>query len=256
MSDLAQTARRALALMDLTTLNDEDTDASVAALCRRARGPGGSVAAVCVFPRFVATARRALAEAGASGVKIATVTNFPAGDADIERAEAETRAAIDAGADEVDVVFPYRALMAGDAETGAELVARCKAACGDRVLKVILETGELKDPELIRTASLIAIAAGADFIKTSTGKVPVNATLGAAGIMLAAIRQTGGSCGFKAAGGVRTVDEAAEYLDLAEHVMGEGWVSAERFRFGASGLLGSLEATIAGEIPAPGQPGY
>ena len=215
MSELIAAARRALSMMDLTTLNDDDTDDKVAALCRKAASEAGTVAAVCVFPRFVPIARQTLAGLGLTHVKVATVTNFPAGGDDVAAAAAETAAAVAAGADEVDVVFPYRALMAGNAEVGAELVAACKEACGDVQLKVIIESGELKDPALIRQASLIAIEAGADFIKTSTGKVPVNATLEAAGIMLTAIRATGGVCGFKAAGGVRTAAEAAEYIDLA-----------------------------------------
>jgi deoxyribose-phosphate aldolase len=251
MSELITAARRALSMMDLTTLNDDDTDARVIALCQQASSSAGTVAALCVFPRFVALARRTLDELGLSQVKVATVTNFPAGGADIAQAVAETAAAIAAGADEVDVVLPYRALMAGNAEVGAELVSACKEACGDKVLKVIIESGVLHEPALIRQASLIAIEAGADFIKTSTGKVAVNATLEAAGIMLAAIRATGSHCGFKAAGGVRTAAEAAEYIDLAEHLLGEQWVTAERFRFGASSLLASLQAEIAGTSSAP-----
>ncbi|RMC90892.1 deoxyribose-phosphate aldolase [Aquitalea palustris] len=251
MSELITAARRALSMMDLTTLNDDDTDARVIALCQQASSSAGTVAALCVFPRFVALARRTLDELGLSQVKVATVTNFPAGGSDVAQAVAETEAAIAAGADEVDVVFPYRALMAGNAEVGAELVAACKEACGDKVLKVIIESGELKEPALIRQASLIAIEAGADFIKTSTGKVAVNATLEAAGIMLAAIRATGAQCGFKAAGGVRSAADAAEYIDLAEHLLGESWVTAEHFRFGASSLLASLQAEIAGTSSAP-----
>ena len=138
-----------------------------------------------MYPRFVPVARKTLKEIGAVDIKIATVTNFPHGNDDIGIAVAETKAAVAYGADEVDVVFPYRALMAGNAEIGFELVKACKAACGDDVmLKVIIESGELKTPELIRAASEIAIAAGADFIKTSTGKVAVNATPEAATIML------------------------------------------------------------------------
>lgn len=245
MSQLMVAAQRALSMLDLTTLNDDDSAARVIALCGQASSSAGTVAAVCVLPRFVALARRTLDELGLPQVKVATVSNFPAGGDDIAVAVAETAAAIAAGADEVDVVFPYRALLAGDAEVGAELVAACKQACGDKLLKVIIESGELKDAALIRQASLLAIEAGADFIKTSTGKVAVNATLDAAGIMLAAIRSTGARCGFKAAGGVSTVAEAAEYIDLAEHLLGEHWVRPEHFRFGASSLLAKLQAEIA-----------
>ena len=245
MPDLQQAAHRALQLMDLTTLNDNDTDASVIALCHQAKSPAGHTAAVCVYPRFVPVARKTLKEIGAVDIKIATVTNFPHGNDDIGIAVAETKAAVAYGADEVDVVFPYRALMAGNQEIGFELVKACKAACGDDVmLKVIIESGELKTPELIRAASEIAIAAGADFIKTSTGKVAVNATPEAAKIMLEVIKEKNPAVGFKAAGGVKNAEQAADYLALAESVLGENWVSAKTFRFGASSLLGSLLQTL------------
>ena len=245
MPDLQQAAQRALQLMDVTTLNDNDTDASVIALCHQAKSPAGHTAAVCVYPRFVPVARKTLKEIGAVDIKIATVTNFPHGNDDIGIAVAETKAAVAYGADEVDVVFPYRALMAGNAEIGFELVKACKAACGDDVmLKVIIESGELKTPELIRAASEIAISAGADFIKTSTGKVAVNATPEAAKIMLEVIKEKNPAIGFKAAGGVKNAQQAADYLALAESVLGENWVSAKTFRFGASSLLGSLLQTL------------
>ncbi|MBB3256941.1 deoxyribose-phosphate aldolase [Paraburkholderia bannensis] len=246
-NQLAERALQALHLIDLTSLNDDDTDASIAALAASADTPVGTPTALCVFPRFVGTARAALAAKGLA-LPIATVTNFPAGAADPQAAARETAEAIALGADEVDVVFPYRALLAGDAQVGRELVAQCRVAAGDKCLKVILETGELRgelrDAALIRRASEIAIEAGADFIKTSTGKVPVNATLDAAAAMLAAIREAGRTVGFKAAGGVRTAQEAAAYLALAERELGVGSTVPAKFRFGASGLLGSLLATL------------
>ncbi|OWY39789.1 deoxyribose-phosphate aldolase [Xenophilus sp. AP218F] len=251
MSALIEAARRALALMDLTTLNDDDTDAKVIALCQKAKSQDGTVAAVCVFPRFVPIAKKTLREAGCPEVLVATVTNFPHGNDDVAIAVAETRAAIAYGADEVDVVFPYRALMAGNRDIGFELVKACKEACGDKLLKVIIESGELKDPALIREASEICIRAGADFIKTSTGKVPVNATLEAAEVMLAVIKETGGKCGFKAAGGVKGAAEAADYLSLAGRLLGDDWVVAKHFRFGASSLLANLQIEIAGGVAKP-----
>jgi deoxyribose-phosphate aldolase len=245
MSDLKLAAQRALSLMDLTTLNDDDTDARVVDLCRKAAGPAGKVAAVCVFPRFVPVAKKTLREQGSPDVLVATVTNFPHGNPDIALAVEETQSAVSFGADEVDVVFPYRALMAGNSELGARLVKACKQACGDTArLKVIIESGELVSADLIRQASMISIEAGADFIKTSTGKVPVNATLESARIMLEAIRDSGRDCGFKAAGGVKTAAEAAEYLALAERILGADWVTPAHFRFGASSLLANLEATL------------
>lgn len=245
MQDLNSVARQALKLMDLTSLNDTDTNEVIGDLCRQAGTAAGHPAAVCVYPAFISTARKTLAAEGLHDVRVATVTNFPHGGADIDRAVTETRDAIAAGAHEVDVVLPYRALIAGDAGTGERLVQACKAACGTSVLlKVIIESGELKTPELIRRASEIAIRSGADFIKTSTGKVAVNATLEAAEIMLEAIRDSGRDVGFKAAGGIRTVEDARDYLQLAERLMGAAWITPGHLRFGASSLLGNLLETL------------
>ncbi|QTO53697.1 deoxyribose-phosphate aldolase [Duffyella gerundensis] len=254
MSDVTASALRALKLMDLTTLNDDDTDAKVIALCRQANSPAGTTAAICIYPRFIPVARKALREQGTPEVRIATVTNFPHGNDDIDIALAETRAAIAYGADEVDVVFPYRALMAGNQEVGFALVKACKEACAaaNVLLKVIIETGELKSEALIRQASEIAIDAGADFIKTSTGKVPVNATPEVAQIMLSVIRDKGvqQQVGFKPAGGVRTADDAAIYLKLADDILGSDWADARHFRFGASSLLTSLLQATGYQVAA------
>lgn len=246
--NLKEIAKQALSLMDLTTLNDNDTDEKVISLCQQGNTEFGTPAAVCVYPRFVPIARKALKNQGTEQVKIATVTNFPHGNDDIEIAVAETKAAVAYGADEVDVVFPYKALIAGNETIGFELVQQCKAVCqaNNVKLKVIIESGELKTEELIRKASEIAIKAGADFIKTSTGKVPVNATLESARIMLETIRDLNVSArvGFKAAGGVKTTEEAEQYLSLAAKILGQDWVNTDHFRFGASSLLGNLLATL------------
>ncbi|MEZ9130283.1 deoxyribose-phosphate aldolase [Vibrio breoganii] len=245
MSDLKAAALRALKLMDLTTLNDDDTDQKVIDLCHAAKSAVGNTAAVCIYPRFVPIAKKTLREQGTPDVKIATVTNFPHGNDDIDIAVAETKAAVAYGADEVDVVFPYRALMAGNAEVGFELVKQCKAACGDILLKVIIETGELKEETLIKQASEICIKAGADFIKTSTGKVPVNATPEYARMMLEVIRDMGvTNVGFKPAGGVRTAEDAAQYLAMADDILGDSWVDSRHYRFGASSLLTNLLNTL------------
>jgi len=245
MSELQQVARQAIALMDLTTLDDDDTHQKVIDLCGMAHSPAGDTAAVCIYPRFVPIARKTLAAQGSADIRIATVTNFPAGGDDIDIATAETRAAVAYGADEVDVVFPYRALMAGDAEVGRRLVEASREECGDDILlKVIIESGELQTEALIRQASEICIDAGADFIKTSTGKVPVNATLGAAKTMLEVIAARNPSVGFKAAGGVKDAATAKAYLDLAADLLGSDWVTAEHFRFGASSLLANLLAEL------------
>lgn len=256
MNPLQRDAQTALGLMDLTSLNDDDTDAKIEALCKQANTPAGSPAAVCVYPAFIATARKTLAAEGLQQVLVATVTNFPDGSDNIDRAVSETREAVAAGAHEVDVVLPYRALIAGNSEVCHDLVAACKTACGAGVrLKVIIESGALKEPGLIRQASDIAIAAGADFIKTSTGKVAVNATLEAAGIMIEAIRDSGRSVGFKAAGGIKTTENAQAYLALAERIMGPGWVSPATFRFGASSLLNNLLVTLGQTDSGSTEPG-
>jgi len=180
-----------------------------------------------------------------SGVKIASVVNFPDGGEDPARVERETRRALAAGADEIDMVLAWRALRRGDAAIARAGVDACRAACGpDVALKLILETGELATPGLVRAAAELGLEAGVDFLKTSTGKVPVNATLEAAAILLDTIAAGGGRCGFKAAGGVRTLDEAAAYVALAERRLGADWVTARHFRIGASALLGAIEAEL------------
>jgi deoxyribose-phosphate aldolase len=246
MSDLKAAALRALKLMDLTTLNDDDTDAKVIALCHDAKTAVGNTAAICIYPRFIPIAKKTLREQGSPEVRIATVTNFPHGNDDIEIAVAETKAAVAYGADEVDVVFPYRALIAGNEQVGFDLVKQCKAACGDILLKVIIETGELKEEALIKKASQICIEAGADFIKTSTGKVPVNATPEYARMMLEVIRDMGvaKTVGFKPAGGVRTAQDAALYLAMADELLGADWADSMHYRFGASSLLTNLLNTL------------
>ncbi|WP_375751154.1 deoxyribose-phosphate aldolase [Vibrio sp. HN007] len=246
MSDLKAAALRALKLMDLTTLNDDDTDAKVISLCHDAKTAVGNTAAICIYPRFIPIAKKTLREQGTPEVRIATVTNFPHGNDDIDIAVAETKAAIAYGADEVDVVFPYRTLIAGDEKTGFELVKQVKEACGDILLKVIIETGELKEEALIKRASELSIEAGADFIKTSTGKVPVNATPESAEIMLKVIRDMGVAekVGFKPAGGVRTAEDAAAYLAMADEILGSDWADNMHYRFGASSLLTNLLNTL------------
>ena len=257
MTDLKKAAQMGISLMDLTTLNDDDTDQKVIDLCHKAKTPAGNTAAICIYPRFIPIARKTLNDLDCEDIKIATVTNFPHGNDDIAIAVLETRAAVAYGADEVDVVFPYRALMAGDETVGFELVKACKEACGDEaILKVIIESGELKDPALIRKASELSIDAGADFIKTSTGKVPVNATLEAAEIMLTVISEKNRKVGFKPAGGVKDAAKTAEFLAVAAGILGEEWITPDTCRIGASSLLNSLLHTLElAEAPKPTQ-GY
>lgn len=243
-----ETAQQSIRLMDLTSLTDQETNADIEKLCRQAKSQGGNTAAICIFPRFIPLAKKLLAQQGTPDIKIATVTNFPHGNEDIAIALAETKAAVAYGADEVDVVFPYKALINGDINIGLELVEACKKVCPKGVLlKVIIESGELNTPELIKLASEVSIRAGADFIKTSTGKVKVNATPEAAKIMLEVIKATNNAdidTGFKAAGGVRDVDDAQVYLNLTTTILGENWATTKHFRFGASSLLGNLLSTL------------
>lgn len=242
---LQNAARRALVCLDLTNLDDDCDAAAVAALCARAQTPGGSVAAVCVWPRFVAQAKAALLH---TGVRVATVVNFPAGADDLEAARAETRAVVGDGADEIDVVTPWRRVLAtGDAALIAGFLRGIRDIAGDLPVKAILETGELRDPALIALAAEAAIGGGAAFLKTSTGKTPTGATPEAARILLEAIARRGAGVGFKASGGVRATEQAAAYLALADDILGPGWAGPRRFRIGASSLLDALLATLAGE---------
>ena len=243
LNDPITSARRALACLDLTSLNEGDTEADIAHLCRRATGPFGTTAAVCVWPRLAAFARRELPDE----VAVAAVANFPDGSADTVRAVADTHAIVDAGAQEVDVVIPYRKL-----DAAAHLLAAVRRACEGLRLKVILETGELDGPVQVALACRIALDAGADFLKTSTGKVRVNATPQAAQTLLQAIADDPAArphAGFKAAGGIRTVADAQRYMRLVQDILGDTALSQARFRIGASGLLNDIESVLSGSAP-------
>lgn len=249
-SDAKTGAARALALVDLTDLGEAATQDGARALCARAVTAHGPVAAVCLWPRFVATAKAALA---GTGVKIATVVNFPAGGEDTRAVEAETAQAVADGADEIDLVMPYRAFLAGRPGFAETQIVRVKRVCGSRaLLKVILETGEIGDPAQIRAAADLALGAGADFVKTSTGKVAVNATPEAVAILLEAVKASGRPAGVKAAGGIRTTAQAAEHLALADRIMGPDWAGPATFRFGASGLVDDLVAVLDGRTGSAG----
>ena len=248
MSDVLGHARIALACLDLTSLNDDDTEADITALCQRASqvdSAFGPVAALCVWPRFVALARSRLPK----HIGVAAVANFPAGGADVHSAVADTVAIVEAGAQEVDVVLPWRSLMAGEVATCAKLLSKVRRACPGLRLKVILETGELKSTALITQACEMALNEGADFLKTSTGKTPTSATPEAAQTLLKAIQQHGNArVGFKASGGIRSVADAAVYIDMVRANLGEQALAPARFRFGASGLLNDIEAVLSGHV--------
>lgn len=243
------TARQALACLDLTSLNDGHDvaggEADIDALCAKAIGPAGvtgrgATAAVCVWPRLAARARAQLP----AHIRVAAVANFPEGSSDVQRALRDTAAIVAAGAQEVDVVMPYRDLAAAPAVLNA-----VRRACEGLTLKVILETGELADEAKMTQACRIALDNGADFLKTSTGKRPVSATPQAAQLLLQAIARSAHArahVGFKPAGGIRTVADAAAYIALTAQALGAAAITPARFRIGASGLLNDIEAVLAG----------
>jgi deoxyribose-phosphate aldolase len=238
----------AIRMVDLTTLEGADTPGKVRALCAKAQRPDPAdptcppVAAVCVYSDLVATAKEAL---GSSGVHVASVaTAFPSGRAALDVKLADTREAVAAGADEVDMVIDRGAFLAGRYLQVHDEIVAVREACGDAHLKVILETGELQTYDNVRRASWLAMLAGAHFIKTSTGKVQPAATLPVCLVMLEAVRDfrdsTGRQVGVKPAGGIRTAKDAVKHLVMVNEVAGEDWLDPDWFRFGASTLLNDL----------------
>ena len=243
-----QGIRLAVSMVDLTTLEGADTPGKVAHLCAKAVCPAPtmpeipSVAAVCVYPSLVATAKRALE---GTGVKTASVaTGFPAGQISLAAKLRDTEDAVGAGADEIDMVISREAFLAGDDARVQQEIVAVKERAGDAHLKVILETAELGSYDHVRHASMLAMEAGADFIKTSTGKAAAGATPGVCLVMLEAIRdyaeRTGRIVGFKAAGGVSTSKAALQRLVLVKETLGDEWLTPERIRIGASSVLNDL----------------
>ncbi len=251
---------RAITLMDLTTLQGDDTPARVRRLCAKARAPvredllaalgaqglGIRVAAVCVYHAMVPAAVEALR---GTGIPVAAVsTGFPAGLSPFPQRVAEIGASVEAGADEIDVVITRGHVLSGDWQALYDEVRTFREACGDAHIKVILGTGELGTLRNVARASVVAMMAGADFIKTSTGKEPVNATLPVGLVMVRAIREylerTGSRVGFKPAGGIRTAKDSLDWLAMMKDELGEPWLRPELFRFGASGLLADIERQL------------
>jgi deoxyribose-phosphate aldolase len=251
---------RAVTCMDLTTLAGDDTPGRVARLCAKARQPVRSdllealgmeandvkVGAVCVYPTMVRHAVKALE---GSGIPVASVaTGFPAGLTPMQTRLAEIRYAVEEGAGEIDIVITRQHVLRGEWRALYDEVAACRDACGEAHLKAILATGELGTLRNVYRASMVAMQAGADFIKTSTGKESVNATLEVSLVMVRAIRryleETGFEVGFKPAGGIRTAKEALLWLVLMKEELGDAWLSPRLFRFGASSLLGDIERQL------------
>jgi deoxyribose-phosphate aldolase len=242
-------------MTDLTTLEGRDTPGKIRALCAKGRHPDPSdptipsVAAICCYPSLVADAKEALA---GSSVKVASVaTGFPSGQTYLDVKLAETREAVASGADEIDMVIDRSAFLSGDYAAVFDEIVRVREACGEAHLKVILETGELETYDNVRRASLLAMLAGADFVKTSTGKVQPAATLPATLVIMLAVRdffqQTGRAVGIKPAGGIRTAKEAVQYLVVLYETLGPAWMTSDRFRFGASTLLNDVLMQIRKE---------
>ena len=251
---------RAISCMDLTTLSGDDTDERVRRLCAKAQQPirhdlvqtlgieelGIKVAAVCVYHTFIETALHALQ---GCGVRVAAVsTGFPAGLSPLAERVAEIRRSVEAGAHEIDVVITRGHVFGGRWQALYDEVAAFKQACGAAHMKVILGTGDLLTLRNVARASFVAMMAGADFIKTSTGKEPTNATLPVSLVMVRAIReyaqQTGMAVGFKPAGGIRTAKQSIDWLAMMKEELGPSWMRAEMFRFGASGMLGDIERQL------------
>jgi deoxyribose-phosphate aldolase len=245
----------AIRCMDLTTLEGADTPGKVAALCSKAIRPKPgdpgipSVAAVCIYPALVP---EAVEHVRGSDVRVVSVaTAFPSGQTFTSVKLAETRDAVAAGADEIDMVIDRGAFLSGHFQKVYDEIQAVKEACGQAHLKVILETGELGTYDSVRRASILAMAAGADFIKTSTGKVQPAATLPVSLVMMEAIRdfqrETGTAVGFKPAGGIRTAKQAIAYLVVLYETLGPDWMTPERFRLGASSLLNDVLMQIEKE---------
>jgi deoxyribose-phosphate aldolase len=243
-----QALHLALSMIDLTTLEGKDTPGKVKQLCYKAMhpadhlGPLPTVAAVCVYPTHVRTAKQALL---GSNIKVASVaTGFPSGNVPLKNKLSETKFAVQEGADEIDMVINRGAFLQGHYQKVFDEIAVIKDVCGDARLKVILETGELGSLDNVRYASDIAIAAGADFIKTSTGKIQPAATLPVTLVMLQAIRDhfdaTGVQIGMKPAGGISTGKVAIQYLVMVHEILGDAWLTPEWFRFGASSLANDI----------------
>lgn len=234
--------QKLIKLIDLTNLNENDSQSSIAVFSDKAQTSLGDVAAVCTYPQWVGM-MSALFDG--TKVKVATVANFPSGTDSIEQTLVTINSVLEHGASEIDIVFPYQKFLKGDTQYPADFVAACRDACGENtLLKIILETGAYQNEDQIVTASAIAIENGADFIKTSTGKHQHGSSLHAACAMLLVIMQlTPGSkrpIGLKVSGGIHYVSQAAQYLELADNIMGKSWVSPRTFRIGTSKLVDEM----------------
>ncbi len=237
--DNVTAAKLLLNCLDLTSLHDNDTAKSIRDFSELAYTPYGNVAALCVYPRFITTVKEQHKD-----LKVATVINFPAGENDVEILNHEIPTAISLGADELDIVLPYKSLLSGDEMSVSEYLRQARKLCGKKIMKVIIESGELSSINMIKRATSLCIETEADFVKTSTGKTKKSATPEAANAIMETIKASGKKVGFKASGGIKTFADAKSYLVLASGINGSDWVRSENFRIGASSLLKDLLITI------------
>ena len=230
-------AKTLLSTLDLTSLGKNDNETNITTLCDNAKTEYGNVAAVCVYSKFIPMVQKLLE---GTKVKIATVVNFPKGSVDAESVVAEIKKAIGYGADEIDAVFPYNSFLNGNIEDCRKMLSAIVDNASSRKIKIILESGAFKGVRSLQDACRLCLEYKIDFLKTSTGKIDVSATVDAANAILEVIHETPRNVGFKASGGIKTFEQARQYYILAQSVMGEKWPTAKHFRIGASSLLKDL----------------
>lgn len=230
-------AQQLIPLIDLTLLDNNATHSDIETLCLRAQTPFGPVAAVCIERHFLSLAKKILA---GSGIRLATVCNFPSGNGEIDGVAEEISQAIAWGADEIDCVMPYQAFLAGEVDYTKNYLEQVRRQCGDKILKIILESGAFSDFSQLKLAAELVIASGADFLKTSTGKISQGATPSAAKIILQTIKASQKPIGFKVSGGIRTEADARIYVNLVKDILGENYLGPHLFRMGASQLLNEI----------------
>jgi len=238
MNDI-DAAKILISCLDLTSLSGDETPHHIVKLCDRA--VAHNVAAVCIFPKFINQVRQELKN---TPVKIATVINFPRPQTNLAKIKTEITEALNQGANEIDAVFPYEDFLKGNFLICEDFLALCRTTTQGKILKIILETGEIKKTRLIAEAAKRCLKYKVDFIKTSTGKTPISATPEAANIILETIKESKNPTGFKASGGIKTIEDAKQYLVLANTIMGHNWAAPNTFRLGASSLLDNLLETI------------
>lgn len=246
---MIQSAKFQLSLIDLTSLNEDDTAEHIERLCRQAVSIHGKVAAVCVYPQYIKTARQTLDDCDVSSVAVATVVNFPSGEHELTTILQDTQQALADGATEIDLVLPYNSLFQKEDTTALTVVSQVAEAThgGGGHLKVIIESGALENDAMIAKATEIAILGGGDFVKTSTGKIAVGATPEAVEIICATIIRLDAKdrVGIKVSGGIRTMNDAAVYLEIIRRHFGEEWIKPDRVRLGSSSLLSDIYTELS-----------